>query len=212
MAESNIWKFDDRILLPDVHHPWLPITASQRLSLNIAHSPLGPNFEAVPHDVTKAYFLAEIAMCRMLRRCTTSVTQTRNQEVYAPIIAAELANQLERWYEHLPSSIRFQRQTHADFDSSLTFSAEDMHDVRTDDLPQPLYAAVTLYLQTQFYACRTSIYWPAVFGAIHTEASISATLLLTECTKFYDAYTSFVQSAAAAIPCCPLNAWYMYAR
>ena len=212
MAESNIWKFDDRILLPDVHHPWLPISTSQRLSLNIAHSPLSSNFESVPHDVTKAYFLAEIAMCRMLRRCTTSVTQTRNQEVYAPIIAAELAHQLERWYEHLPPSIRLQRQTNLGFHGSMALDTEDTTDASGGNLPPPLYAAVTLYLQTQFYACMTSIYWPAVYGTIRTESPAAATSLLGECTKFYDAYASFVASAAAAIPCCPLNAWYMYAR
>lgn len=198
MAESNIWKFDDRVLLPDIHTLWHPISSGQRLTIDLIQPSHSSASQAIPQDAAKAYFLAEIAMCRMLRRCTTAATLSHDQEVYAPVIAVELTHQLERWYQHLPPSIRFERHP-----AGVAFDGSSRN-------PQSGLATVTTYLQTRLYACLASIYWPAVYGVIR--ASTAAPALLADCACFYDSYANFVMSAAAVIPACPINAWYLYAR
>lgn len=72
MPESNIWKFDDRNLLPGIYDSWQPFHSSQYHLLNTTK---------ITENDTKASFLAEISMCRMIRRCTTAVTVSHDKEV-----------------------------------------------------------------------------------------------------------------------------------
>lgn len=193
MPESNIWKFDDRILLPETFDSWQPFRANQR-RINEAMLPV--HASGMPPEAGKAYFLAEIQMWRMVRRCTTSITISREREIYAPIIAAELARQLETWYSHLPASLRFERQT--------TMAASPG---RRDE---GALAAATCFLQMQYFLCLTSIYWPAVFGAIYMDPLTDVPV--ADCMRFFESYCSFVNSAVTALACCPHSTWSIYAR
>ena len=100
-------------------------------------------------DKVQSYFLAEIAMRRMLRRCTTSIRlSVYGKFVYALAIAADLGFQLDEWYSYLPRLVYFER----DEVMRLAHKSTD--------------GALEGFLQTQYYSCKTSIYWPAVYQAM----------------------------------------------
>ncbi|CZR69216.1 uncharacterized protein PAC_19116 [Phialocephala subalpina] len=199
MPESNIWKFDDRILLPSTFESWQPSRPDQRY---ITEELLSSQGTQMPPEAGKAYFLAEITMCRMHRRCTSSVTISHDLEVYAPIIAAELTHQMENWYGHLPTSIRFERQ------DTITHLFEELDRASTLQSYPPLTAA-TKFLQMQYFLCLTGIYWPAVYSVISTGALTDAPV--ADCARFFESYSSFVLSAATTLPCCPQRPWSVYA-
>jgi hypothetical protein len=200
LPESNIWKYDDRILLPSIHDSWEPFQESRRYLFNQARplntSPLTPND-------TKAYFMAAISMCRMMRRCFASLTFSNDKQVYAPIIAGELAYQLENWYDHLPPSLNFHRQR------SFSLAADDAFNYAC---PQSYssQAAVTCFLQMQFYQCLASTYWPAVYSVTYLDVANGATL--SDCSQFFDVYVRLVSSIATAIRSCSHTPWNFYAR
>lgn len=196
MPESNIWKFDDRILLPSTLDSWQPFHINQR---QINEDDLMLHDSGMPSEAGKAYFLAEIAMCRMVRRCTTSVTISHDREVYAPIIAAELMHQIENWYNHLPPSIRFNRQD----------ALNEVHDSGISPPSLPIVDA-SRALQMQYFLCQAGIYWPAVYSMIYMDAAADA--LVVDCARFYDSYCGFVISARDAIPGCLQAPWTIYAR
>lgn len=142
-------------------------------------------------DVTPAYFLAEIAMRRMLRRCTTSVSKSAEGELrYAPVIARELELQLDRWYEYLRPSLIFHKQPTA------------MYEIA--DVPR------VQFLQAQFFACKASINWPAVYQTI--KLGFVDEDLLPYCAKFFDDYVSFVLAAIRSMQTCIMNSWTLATR
>ncbi|KAL2071148.1 hypothetical protein VTL71DRAFT_12383 [Oculimacula yallundae] len=200
MPESNIWKFDDRILLPSIHDSWEPFQENQRYILEQARP---HNSAALTSNDTKAYFLAAISMCRMMRRCFASVVLFNHKEVYAPIIANELTNQLEKWYEHLPSSLKFDRREPFAFavDTTLTFS--------TPGMSSSSQVAITSFLEMQFYQCLISTYWPAVYSVLYLDTASDTTL--ADCSRFFDAYVGLVSSIVSAIKSCPHTPWNFYA-
>jgi hypothetical protein len=56
-----------------------------------------------------SYFVAEIAMRKMLQRCTWSIRlESHGFHTYAPIVAAELERQLDEWHQLLPERLFFQ--------------------------------------------------------------------------------------------------------
>ena len=192
MPESNAWKFDDRILLPEIFETWQPYHEYQNHLMD----------EMQPSENTaKAYFLSAIAMARMIRRCTTAITIAHDREVYASVIAHELARQLSTWYDRLPESLRFDRTLHSteDHDAVLTPHSEFSS-------PNPL----AKYLKMQYYLCLTGIFWPAVYTAVYVENAGSDTL--DDCSRYFDAYTGFVESAVESIHSFPPNPWSTYAR
>ncbi|KFY54636.1 hypothetical protein V496_07216 [Pseudogymnoascus sp. VKM F-4515 (FW-2607)] len=200
MPESNIWKFDDRILLPGVQTSWQPCYEDQR---KLLYSMRPSNSFGMPSDTVKAYFLAQIAMCRMVRRCTTSVIVSQGQERYSSVVAMELTYQLDTWHSHLPLSIRFEHHDVAvalpdDFVKSVSSS-------RTSSV-----IAVTGFLQMQYYLCFAGIYWPAVHSVISTGTLEAAPI--ADCKRFFESYVHFVITAASVIPNCPHNPWSIYAN
>ena len=200
MPESNIWKFDDRILLPGTLESWQPFSTKQRNNtgeLRSSHA-LG-----MPPEAGKAYFLAVITMCRMVRRCTTSVTISHDREVYAPIIAAELTLQLESWYDHLPWSIRFERE------GTINQLSEELGKAPSPENCSPLTAA-TRFLRMQYFLCLTGIYWPAVYSVIYMDTLTGAPV--ADCAQFFESYSGFVMSAVLSLSCCRQNTWSIYAR
>uniref|UniRef100_A0A0B7K4S7 Transcription factor domain-containing protein n=1 Tax=Bionectria ochroleuca TaxID=29856 RepID=A0A0B7K4S7_BIOOC len=141
-------------------------------------------------DLTRSYFMAEIAMRRMLQRCTTSVSKSAGGHLrYAPLIAAELELQLNEWYDYLPPLLRFQKTPSKGSELAI--------------LP------TTLFLQTQYSACKISIFWPAIYQAIETGTANDE--LLHYCEKFLDEYMSFVLAASASLKSCLPNAWTLAA-
>ena len=198
MPESNIWKFDDRILLPGIHGSWQPFRDDQRHLLDQMLSSNG----ITPNDM-KAYFLADISMRRMIRRCTTSVTISQDREIYAPIVAAELAQQLESWYDHLPLSLGFERPI-----SNLTFPDESFE--YTKPYQSSSLLSVRGLLKIRYYMCLTGIYWPAVYNVVYADTASPATL--ADCSRFFEAYIGFVSNVALAIQSSPHCLWSIYAR
>ncbi|KAL5353104.1 hypothetical protein ACLOAV_001134 [Pseudogymnoascus australis] len=200
MPESNIWKFDDRILLPGIHDSWEPFQESNRYLFDQIRS---SNTSSLSPNDTKAYFLAAISMCRMMRRCFASVTFSNNKEVYAPIIAAELMYQLDNWHDHLPTSLSFHRQgpNPIAYDDTIRYISPQSYSSQ---------AAARCFLQMQFYQCLVSTYWPAVYSVMYLDVAAAATQF--DCSRFFDAYVSLVSSIATAVQCCAHTPWNFYAR
>ncbi|KAK9342105.1 hypothetical protein V1522DRAFT_55694 [Lipomyces starkeyi] len=186
LAESGIWKLDSHIPLPDSHETWsIATTASPVLPT----SPESVNSAGTSSDEMRSYFLAEIAMRRMLHRCTISITTTSDGHfIYAPIVAAELELQLEQWHAVLPEHLRFDRQPDSD---------------------DRIESAAAGFLQAQYYSCKASIYWPAVYQAV--ESSEADSDLLPYCRKFFDSYVNFMVSATSTVQRCLPNLWTLYA-
>ncbi|KAH6663761.1 hypothetical protein B0J14DRAFT_609007 [Halenospora varia] len=200
MPESNIWKFDDRILLPGIHTSWEPCREDQR---SLFHDMRPPHCFGMSSDTAKAYFLAQIAIGRMIRRCTTSVIISQEQELYSPVIAIELTYQLDTWYNHLPSNIRFERH-----DTAAAISDNLVKSISSS--PSSTTIAVTRFLQMQYYLCLTGIYWPAVYSVISTGRLETAPT--ANCARFFESYVGFTITAASVIPSCSQNPWSIYAR
>ena len=200
MPESNIWKFDDRILLPGTLTSWEPCHGNQK---NSFHGMQPIQRIGISSHTAQAYFLAQIAMCRMVRRCTTSVIISQEQETFSPVIAIELTYQLNTWYSRLPPEIRFVLQD---------LTAENPSDFvnNTSSPPSSGVSAITQFLQMQYYLCLTGIYWPAVYSVIIKE-SLQA-VPAGHPTQFFESYVGFVITAASVIPRCPQNPWSIYAR
>jgi len=147
--------------------------------------------EAIGLDRIQSYYLAEIAMRRMLRRCTASIRPTANgKHVFAPVIAAELELQLDEWYNYLPPLVRFDRTRAA--------------------TPNTSSSVLEAFLAAQYYSYKASIYWPAVCQAI--EFGDDAMELQPHCEKFFQSVAEFLPSASDAVHGCLVNAWTLHAR
>ncbi|OJD11865.1 hypothetical protein AJ78_07452 [Emergomyces pasteurianus Ep9510] len=185
LVDSGIWKHENDISLPSGDETWNYGLSSP--SNGYANSPKSAVSSESISDEVLSYLLAEIAMRRMLQRCTVSISNTINGKlVYAPIIAAELELQLEQWYEYLPAPLRWNRFNAIDNSSTSTCK----------------------FLRTQYYAYKTSIFWPAVYQAI--ESGVSDDDLLEYCQKFFTSYTYFTESAVSVLPHCMPNAWTLH--
>ncbi|KAL2786928.1 hypothetical protein BJX66DRAFT_341715 [Aspergillus keveii] len=137
-----------------------------------------------------SYFVAEIAMRKMLQRCTWSTsTLAQGSHVYAPIVAAELERQLDEWVHLLPEHLLFSAPL-GKLGSSPCWNSN---------------SAQADFLRAQYYAFKASIYWPAVYEAI--SSGNANTDLLRHCTSFFSSYAAFVPSASAAVAVCKPNLW-----
>jgi hypothetical protein len=191
VARSGIWALEEHISLPDSRRTWhfaveagSPSTSASPVSL------LSSNSNST--DKVQSYFLAEIAIRRMLHRCNTAIKRTPNGEwVYAPSIALELELQLDEWYNYLPGLIRFNN---------------DADSMEPDDTPD---CSLTNFLRVQYYCCKISIYWPAVYQAI--QDGNASDQLLDHCCRFFDAYIALVPSILSAFHTCMVNRWTLLA-
>lgn len=188
LTSSGIWAFDNEVPLPS----WL------QLGDEVLPSPVSTpgGSLSLPFGSSRcssqllSYFLAEIAMRRMLQRCTTSTRQLPNgKHIFAPIIYTELDLQLGQWHSYLPQSLRFDRYCISECETN----------------PH------RLFLQTQFHAYRASILWPAVHQAM-VEGEQCDEMLFSFCLEFYRSYNLFVLSADSCIPQCIPNTWTLCAR
>ena len=142
------------------------------------------------------YFLTEIAMRRMLRRHTTSVSASSDGTVeYAPLIARELEAQIEQWYSFLPESLRFPRDLGV---------LDAFHRNRT-------LSPHAVSLCTQYWAYYVSIYWPSIVKVMGKQDRVGEKLP-DECKHYFHSYQQFILSAKMALGVCLPNKWTIYAR
>ncbi|KAJ3454786.1 hypothetical protein MRS44_013386 [Fusarium solani] len=188
---SGIWDHDDKVSLPDSRRAWqFDIeTGSPQGSMTTPASNISA--DGPPTDQTQSYFLAEISMRRMLHRCNTAIRRThRGEIVYAPNIALELELQLEEWYRYLPESVRFQNSEH-------------------DPTNSPMFVEpLGNFLRVQYYCCRLSIYWPAVYQCI--QDGVATAEVLKHCEMFFQAYIQLMPSLLICIRNCIVNRWTLY--
>jgi len=182
LLDTGVWGLDEIVVLPSVRRSFgshSPTILPQPLT-----NPASPRSEFEPSDVD-AYFLAEIAMRRISHRCASSVhMRASGTFAYAPIVASELIHQLKEWYDHLPAAIKFPRDIQADLES----------------MP-----GLLLFLQTQYYSCMTSIYWPAAAEVLKTGEMNHE--LKAGCEHFFQAYQNFMASVSSCVHHCPVNRW-----
>lgn len=144
-------------------------------------------------DKAQSYFLAEIAMRRMLHRCNTAIRRTANGKfIYAPGIALELELQLDEWHSYLPDIISFT----TDIDASE-------HEV-------PPACPLTNFLRVQYYCCKIAIYWPAVYQAILDGEANEG--LFDHYQRFFDSYVQLMPSIVSAFHDCMVHRWTLFVR
>jgi hypothetical protein len=190
MVDSGIWSYDDKVELPDSRRSWQfdldagsPGTMTASPGSVISRTTAGGS--GAPSDKAQAYFLAEIAMRRMLHRCYTAIRRTpRGEIVYAPAIALELETQLDEWQSVLPDAVHFR------------------HLAALEPLSN--------FLRVQYYCCKISIYWPAVYQCIQ-DGRVTTTEILEHCERFFHAYMQSIPSMLMAVRDCIVNRWTLYA-
>lgn len=195
MPKSDIWSLDELVPLPLCQQLWQFTPESTTPSISSPESPEIRVAIDTHLGTTGSYFLAEIAMRRMLHRCNSAVQATpKGDYIYAPYIARELGHQLEEWYCHLPDINRFEKGD----------ASQPLESVRIP--PSPLCN----FLRVQYYCCRMSIYWPAVHQAIQDGALTD--VLWDDCQKFLESYVMLTPSIAAAFQDCHVNRWTLFVR
>lgn len=190
VAKSDIWSLDEDVPLPTCRQTWhfSPETASPGSVPSTSRSSIHSIDTTVEQD-TKSYFLAEIAMLRMLHRCNTAVKATSaGKYVYAPGIALEL------WFGYLPDMHRFEKG----------------HTLQPHDSTTLPSCVLFNFLRVQYYCCKVSIYWPAVYQVMHD--GVSSDLLLNHCTRFFESYIHLAPSIVAAFHDCQVNRWTLFVR
>ncbi|KAI7258521.1 hypothetical protein KC335_g12218 [Hortaea werneckii] len=126
----------------------------------------GPD-EELPGDDDLWYFLAEIALRRLLNRVSHLIYTHKRSATFSiaslePVVA-ELDYQLTQWYEGLPISVKFPRE-------------------RTPALSQ-----VQTVLRLRYFACRTIIYRPYI-QAVLSDPTLAHDLSVQEsCQKCLEA-------------------------
>ncbi|KAL4885930.1 hypothetical protein BJY04DRAFT_179524 [Aspergillus karnatakaensis] len=140
-----------------------------------------------------SYFIAEIAMRKMLQRCTWATsTLADGSHIYAPIVATELERQLDEWLQLLPSHLSF-RPTSPAIEPHPQGSTTNVN------------SAQVAFLRAQYFAFKVSIYWPAVYEALTVGEPNGE--LLRHSESFFNSYAEFVPCAAAAVAVCRPNLW-----
>ncbi|KAJ5421465.1 hypothetical protein N7491_009910 [Penicillium cf. griseofulvum] len=192
VANSGIWCLDEHVPLPLCHQTWEFGPESTSPAIAAPASSDSPSSNASVQNM-RSYFLAEIAMRRMLHRCNTAVQVTpAGKYVYAPGIAIELERQLEEWYRYLPEKDRFRK-------------GDVLHPLEAVDLPS---CPLSNFLRVQYYCCKVSIYWPAVYQAM--QDGTATNLLLDHCQRFFDSYVMLIPGIVAAFNDCRVNRWTLF--
>ncbi|KAL4932596.1 uncharacterized protein BDV17DRAFT_300053 [Aspergillus undulatus] len=187
LVDSGIWNMTPFAPAPTASGTW-------SWHINQSYGPPASNSsgsEIYPRTADPSYFVAEIAMRKMLQRCTWATsTLAQGRYAYAPIVAAELKRQLDEWLQLLPESLSFR--------GALDIGSRPRRNLNPNS-PQ------VEFLRTQYYAFKASIYWPAVYEVLTTGEANGD--LLWHCARFFSSYAEFVPSAAAAVAVCKPNLW-----
>ncbi|KAJ0416007.1 putative C6 transcription factor [Aspergillus carlsbadensis] len=196
VAKSNIWSLDEYTPLPNCRRTWHfpPLQSTVAASAHSPDSISTSTSTSTTVDQAQSFFLAEIAMRRMLHRCNWAVTQSPEDGAhrYAPGIALELERQLDEWYGYLPPNIQFIRET--------------QHQRQQQEQASVVLGSLSNFLNVQYYCCKLSIYWPAVFQAMQ-DASAPSAQLLDHCQRFIDSYVQLLQRITFAMDDCLVYKW-----
>lgn len=191
VAKSVIWELDNYVPLPNCLHTWQ--FPSEGLSISPgSHSPTSiHSARSTRPDQAQSFFLAEIAMRRMLHRCNSAVTlDPTGQPAYAPGVAVELERQLDEWYDYLPENIRFPRNSSENCANHI--------------------GSLSNFLRIQYYCCKLSIYWPGVYQAM--QDGVVEGQLLNHCQRFFDSYIQLMPSILAGFHECLIHKWTLFLR
>lgn len=168
LVDTGIINADEQVRLPSFDDA----------QIENAYTPLGHDCTTEPDQF--AYFLAEITMRRSLDRCRDPLTLSHKRKDtenrFAPIVARELETQLQKWHEHLPSSIAF-----------------DLGDLDTS-----VQNVFSLFLRAQYYVCFCTIFWPSLVQAIRKETSTNLEDVSTY-KRFFESYIHFMSSISALL-------------
>ncbi|KAK9558084.1 hypothetical protein V6Z79_006153 [Aspergillus fumigatus] len=189
VAKSDLWNLDEYIPLPNCRRTW-QFPTPQAPSTLAGVSPASVHSidsTSTIADQAQSFFLAEIAMRRMLHRCNSAVTRSPDgRPSYAPSIALELERQLDVWYDYLPANIRFAK-------------------VPDQQLCADRSGSLSNFLNVQYYCCKLSVFWPAVYQAVQDNAA--STQLLDHCQRFIDSYVQLLPRIAFAVDDCLIYKW-----
>ena len=194
VVETGIWNHDDSMALPDGRHT-SRFDAEDSSPHSAVSRPTGHALSSsTASDTSQAYFLAEISMRRMLHRSNTAIRRSHQGVlVYAPGIARELELQLDEWYSYLPDLVRFP--------DLLSEVASPSHSASAAE-------AQVNFLRCQYYCCKISIYWPAVYQCIQDGTASPETL--KHCERFFHGYIQLMPSLLVAVQSCIVNRWTIY--
>ncbi|KAL2834128.1 hypothetical protein BJY01DRAFT_259634 [Aspergillus pseudoustus] len=188
VAKSDIWSLDEYIPLPNCRRICqFPLQQAPNTIFGVSPTSVySTDSTSTMADQAQSFFLAEIAMRRMLHRCNSAVTHSLDgRPRYAPSIALELERQLDEWYDYLPANVRFSRTP--------------------DQLCADQFGSLSNFLHVQYYCCKLSIYWPAVYQAV--QDNNASTQLLTHCQRFIDSYVQLLPRIVFAVDDCLIYKW-----
>ena len=112
------------------------------------------------------YFLAEIALRRLLNRVSHLIYQKGSPTMSIAAleaVAAELDYQLQQWYESLPLPVQFPHTR------------------------GPLASPVQTVLRLRYFACRPIIFRPYILAVLENEAAAMDPMVRESCRKCLDA-------------------------
>lgn len=137
---------------------------SMRLPRSFPYDAIIAGSEEPPGNDDIWYFLAEIALRRLLNRVSSLLySQNRSSITSLEPIVAELEYQLEQWYENLPHQMRFPRKN------------------------IPARDKVQTVLRLRYFACRTIIFRPYIQAVLGDESLIHEPGVKTACEKGLEA-------------------------
>ena len=192
LVETGIWHHEEKVPLPNGRLAWSYDFSNDASPASIADS-VRSAIAQQTEDKTQSYFLAEIAMRRMLHRCNSATRRNAQGDiVYASGIALELESQLEEWYNCLPQALKFHREQ------------PPSPDFFTTQVSDP----TTTFLRVQYYCCKISIYWPAIYTCMQDSAQ--AAVLLDDCRKFFNSYLHLAPSILSSVQECFVNRWTLF--
>ncbi|EME42139.1 hypothetical protein DOTSEDRAFT_73058 [Dothistroma septosporum NZE10] len=147
---------------------------SMRLPRSFPYDATVAGSDELPGNDELWYFLAEIALRRLLNRVSHVLySHKRNSIASLEPIVAELDFQLAQWYESLPPSIRFPRER---------IPARDQ---------------VQTVLRLRYFACRTIIFRPYILAVLQDEGLAHEVGVQAACEKCLESCVRQLQNVMA---------------
>lgn len=147
---------------------------SMRLPRSFPYDATVAGSDELPGNDELWYFLAEIALRRLLNRVSNVLySHKRNSIASLEPVVAELDHQLSQWYEGLPPSIRFPRER------------------------LPARDQVQTVLRLRYFACRTIIFRPYIQAVLQDESLAHEAGVQAACEKCLDACVRQLENVMA---------------
>nr|OQO19627.1 hypothetical protein B0A51_13814 [Rachicladosporium sp. CCFEE 5018] len=148
------------------HSGVVSLEENMRLPRSFPYDSTMASLEELPGSDELWYFLAEIALRRLLNRVSHLIYNTeRNKVTISSLdpVCAELDFQLTQWYEGLPAPVKFPRER------------------------LPAQNQVQTVLRLRYFACRTIIYRPYLLAVLADENCASELGVQDACRKCLEA-------------------------